>query len=271
MQRVPRFRAASLPVLLLSRVSFRLRNGPARAQAVNFSGAESKLAQYLLVVLTDSRRALRGHFRDAMNLNGAADRRSQLASGTLERNDDVVGAKLRIVDYFLRPTDGAERYTRATENLEPMRHWLRNERFVKNRGQLRHVRHQLRWIGKTWISQKIGAADGFRDGRNLVWSNDQNKPGVVLGMIDVHCSVRGMRAIMKPEEFRIAERRLNGDTRRPYTLSEQRSRDMRALPGALPAIESGDDSRIEPDGGRIVAAAGHRPGRRRARIARHRE
>src|ERR1700733_7168815 len=141
MQRGPRFRAASLPVLLLSRMSFRLRNGPARAQAVNFSGAESKLAQYLLVVLADSRRALCGHFGDAMNFNGAADRRSQLASGSLERNDDVVGAKLRIIDYFLRPADGTERDTRATENLEPMRHRLRNERFVENRGQCRHVRH----------------------------------------------------------------------------------------------------------------------------------
>src|ERR1700751_3581109 len=46
---------------------------------------------------------------------------------------------------------------------------------------------------------------------------------------------------------------------------------MRALAGTLATIKGSDDRRIEPDSGRIVAAAGHRPGRRRAGIARHRQ
>jgi hypothetical protein len=76
---------------------------------------------------------------------------------------------------------------------------------------------------------------------------------------------------VQSEELRLAQRGLDRNARGPDALGEQRGRDVRALAGALAAIERGDDRGIEADGGRIVTAAGHRPGRRRAGIARHRQ
>ena len=67
------------------------------------------------------------------------------------------------------------------------------------------------------------------------------------------------------------ERRLNRNARGPHALGEQRRRDVRAFAGALAPVEGGHDRRIEADGGSIVTAAAHRPGRRRAGIARHRQ
>src|SRR5712692_2489299 len=93
-------------VCLLCCVLFRLWNGAARAQAVDFSRIESELPEQLLVVLSDLRSAPCWHFRDAMHLNRAADRRGELAAGAFERNDDRVRPQLRIVDHLLRSANG---------------------------------------------------------------------------------------------------------------------------------------------------------------------
>src|SRR5437868_8831087 len=64
-----------------SRGTFRcFRNCAACAQAIDFGYVESQLLQNLLVVLADIRRALCGHFGDAVHLNRTADRRSNLAA-----------------------------------------------------------------------------------------------------------------------------------------------------------------------------------------------
>src|SRR5947208_440666 len=102
----------------------RLRRGAARAQALDVTGAEAQLSENLLIVLSERRRAPCRHFGDAMHLNRAADRRRQLAAGAFERNDDVIGAQLRIVDHLLRPLHDAERDVNAIEDLVPMRHRL---------------------------------------------------------------------------------------------------------------------------------------------------
>src|SRR5689334_12060420 len=99
----------------------------ARAEAVDFGRAEPELFENLFVVLTKRRGAPCWHFRDAVHLNGTANRRVQLAAGAFERNDDVVRLKLWIIDDFLRAVDGAEWDVNAIEDLIPMRHWLRGE------------------------------------------------------------------------------------------------------------------------------------------------
>src|SRR6266852_5581575 len=107
---------------MLSRRRLGFWDGAARTQAVDVCRVEPQLLENLLVVLSELRGALCGHFGDAMHLNRTADRRGQLAAGTVERNDDVVQPQLWIGDHLLRPVHGAERDADAVEYLLPMRH-----------------------------------------------------------------------------------------------------------------------------------------------------
>src|SRR6185312_672049 len=100
------------------------RNGPTRAQGIDFAGGEAQLLEHLLTVLTKSRCASCRCFGDAMHLNRAADRRRQLAAGAFERNDDVIGAQLRIVDHLLWLAHDAEGDVDTIEDLVPLRHRL---------------------------------------------------------------------------------------------------------------------------------------------------
>src|SRR5258708_25496123 len=120
-------------VRLLCCALFRLWNGAARAQTVDFGRIEAELPEHLLVVLSDVRSAPCRHFRDAMHLDRAADRRGELAAGSFERNDDLVRPQLRIVDHLLRSADGTEGDVDAVEHLVPMRHRLRARDLVENR------------------------------------------------------------------------------------------------------------------------------------------
>ena len=60
------------------------------AQTIDFFRVEAEFAKNLIVVLSDSRRALRRHLIDAMHLNRTADRRIKLVAGPFQRNDDFV-------------------------------------------------------------------------------------------------------------------------------------------------------------------------------------
>src|SRR5579863_2756907 len=93
---------------LLCRAHFRLWNGAARAQAVDFGRIEPELPEQLFVVLTQFRGAPGRHLRDAVHLDRAADGQGELVAGAFDRNDDLVRSKLRIVDHLLRSTDGTE-------------------------------------------------------------------------------------------------------------------------------------------------------------------
>src|SRR5882724_864986 len=236
-----------------------LRNGAVRPQTIDFGRAKSELPENFLVVLSNLRGALRGHLGDAVDLKRAGDGGRQLAAGTIERNDDVVRLKLRILDHLLRPTHRSERHVNAIEHLVPMRHRLGRKDLVEDRRELRHIRHQLRRIGETRVGQKIGAADGLGDGSRFVGRDNKNEPGAILGAIDVQRRIRRMHAIMQPEEFCVAKCCLDRDAGGPYAFGKQRGRDMRPLAGALATIQASDDRRIEPDGGGVVATAGHRP------------
>src|SRR6266850_6569998 len=80
-----------LPMSMRLRRAFRcFRNGATRAQAVDFGRVESQFLENLVVVLSDFRSALCGHFGNAMHLNRTADRRSDLAARPLDRDDDVI-------------------------------------------------------------------------------------------------------------------------------------------------------------------------------------
>ena len=137
--------------------------------------------------------------------------------------------------------------------------------------QLRHVREELRRIGEARVGQEVGATDRFRHGRQLVRRDDEHEPGAIGGPVYVQRRIGRILAIVRREKLRVAQRRLDRDARRPDALGEQRGRDIRSLAGALATIERRDDRRIEADRGGIVAAPGHRPGRRCAGIARHRQ
>src|SRR6267378_3996047 len=258
-------------VVVLNRMFLCFRNGTARTQTIDFGRAKSELPENFVVVFSNLRGALRGHLGDTMHLKRAADCGRQLAAGTIERNDDVVRLELGIIDHLLRSTHCSERHVSAVEHLVPMRHRLGTEDLVKDRRELRHIRHQLRRIGETRIGQKIRAADGLGDGCRFVGRDNKNEPGVILGTIDVQRRIRWILAIVLPKEFSIAQRGLDRDARGPYAFGKKRGRDMRPLARALATIKGSDDRRIEPDGGGIVAAAGDRPGRRRTGIACHRQ
>jgi len=116
-------------------------------------------------VLAQGWSAPRRHLRNALHLNRTADRRSQLATSSFERNDNVIRAELRVVDHFLWPSHDAERDVNAIEDFVPMRHRLRAEQFIQNCRQLRHVLNQLGRIGESRIRYQILSADGFRHGR----------------------------------------------------------------------------------------------------------
>src|ERR1700730_7446689 len=127
------------------------RNGTAFMQNIDFGRAKSELPENFLVVFSNLRGALRGHFGDAVHLKRAADCGRQLAAGTIERNDDVIRLELRVVDHLLRPAHRSERHVNAVEHLVPMRHRLGAEDLVEDLRELRHIRRQLRRIGETRI------------------------------------------------------------------------------------------------------------------------
>src|SRR4029077_20606377 len=108
----------------LRRAFLRFRNDAALAQAVDFARAKAQLLENRLVVLSKCWGTLGRDFRNAMHIDGAANRRGELAAGSFERNDDVVRAQLGVVDNFLRSAHGAERDMNAIEDLAPMRHRL---------------------------------------------------------------------------------------------------------------------------------------------------
>ena len=114
----------SIALETLRRAFLCFRNGAALAQAVDFARAEAQLLENRLVVLAKCRGALCRDFRNAMHIDGAADRRGELAARPFERNDDVVRAQLGIVDDFFRSAHDAERDVDAVEDLAPMRHRL---------------------------------------------------------------------------------------------------------------------------------------------------
>ena len=245
------------------------RHGAACAEAIDFGGGEPKLLENLLVVFSKGRSALRSHFHHPVHLNGAADRRGQFAACAFERNDDLVRPQLRIIDHFLGPAHDAEGDVNAIEDVVPMRHRLRAEDFVENCGQLRHILRQLRWIGEARIREEVSTADCFRDGGELVRRNDKKEPGAVRSAIHIQRRICRILSVVRSEEFRFAQRGLDRNACRPDALGEERRRDIGSFAGALTTIERRNNRGIETDGGRVVAAPGHRPGRRLAGVARH--
>ena len=80
-------------------------------------------------------------FGDTVHLHRAADGEFDIFPGVFQRNDDVVGFQLRIVDDLLGAAHDTERDVDATQDFIPMRHRLRAEHFIENGGELRHVLH----------------------------------------------------------------------------------------------------------------------------------
>src|SRR6266550_1566171 len=110
-----------------------------RAQAFDFFHVEAEFLENLFVMFADFRCAFRRNFGHAVHLNRTANRRGQLIAGSFQRNDDVIGSQLRIIDDLLRIAHGAEGDVNAIEDFIPMRHRLRTEDFIEHCRQLRPV------------------------------------------------------------------------------------------------------------------------------------
>src|SRR5262249_49803316 len=93
------------------------RHRAAGAQVLDAIGVKSQVAHDPFGVRAEVGSTPGRYLGDTVQLNRTADRRSQLAAGAFERNDDFVGPQLRIFDHLLRPAHGAERDVNAAENL----------------------------------------------------------------------------------------------------------------------------------------------------------
>src|SRR5260370_40788459 len=155
-------------VVKLGRMLLCFRNGTAGTQTIDFGRAKSELPENLVVVFSNLRGALRGHLGDTMHLKRAADCGRQLAAGTIERNDDVVRLELGILDHLLRSTHCSECHVSAVEHLVPMRHRLGTEDLVKDRPELRHIRHHLPRIGEPRFGQKTRPPPSLSPGPPLL-------------------------------------------------------------------------------------------------------
>src|SRR5713226_6906449 len=82
----------------LSRPYLCPRHSAAGMKVFDLGSVEPELSENFVIVLAQARRAVCGFLCNAVHLHGAADRKRQLASRALERNDNVVGAQLRVID-----------------------------------------------------------------------------------------------------------------------------------------------------------------------------
>jgi len=212
-----------------------------------------------------------GHFGNAMHLNRTADRGGQFAAGASSGTTTSFAPQLRIVDHILRVAHGAERDVDAIEDLVPMRHRLRAEDLVEDRRQLGRV------LPPASPDRKIAglSADPVRP---IAFATAANLSGVTMRTNQVHRQPGTRSAPHSRDSCDHAGRKTSphtatpGSTRSPTdALGEKRGRDIGSFAGAFTTIKRCDDRRIEAYGGRIVTASGHRPSRRRAGIARHRQ
>jgi len=114
-------RQVPIVAVALDRMLLCFRNGAACIQAIDFGCIKSQLTENLLVVLSNLWGARGSYLGNTMHLNGAADRGCQFATGTLERNNDVIRLKLWIGDDFSWITHRAERHVDTVEHLVPDR------------------------------------------------------------------------------------------------------------------------------------------------------
>ena len=91
----------------------------------------------------------------------------------------LFAASCEIVDHLLRPAHGAERDVHAAEDLVPMPHRLCREHFVKNGGELSHIRHQLRRIGEAELPVR-------RSGRPIAFATAAILSGETMSTNQVH-------------------------------------------------------------------------------------
>src|SRR5262245_10331828 len=80
--------------------SLDFRHRTVGAQVIDAISVKSQVTQDLIGVLAEVGSTPGRNLGDTVQLNRAADRRSQLAAGAFERNHDVVCRQLRIVDHL---------------------------------------------------------------------------------------------------------------------------------------------------------------------------
>src|SRR5205807_4140626 len=96
----------------------------ARAQALDFFRVEPEFLENFIVVFAKIGRAPCRYFCDAVHLNRTADRELYVFSGTFQRNDDVVGLQLRILDNIDRIVHQTVGYMSFVQDFAPMCHRL---------------------------------------------------------------------------------------------------------------------------------------------------
>src|SRR6266850_5130173 len=95
------------------------------AQALDFFRIEPEFLENFVVVFAKIGRAPCRYFRDAVYLNRTTDGELYVFSGAFQRNDDVVGLQLRILDDVLRIAHQTISDVRFVKDFLPVRDWLR--------------------------------------------------------------------------------------------------------------------------------------------------
>src|SRR5258705_9621829 len=113
--------------LLLGRLGVCLGDDGVDAQGLDRRLVETQLFEDFVVVFAELRGAFRRDFRDTVHSKGTADRRGQVSSGALQRNDDIVLPKLWVIDDFGGGLNSAEGESSLPRDLRPMRSRLGGE------------------------------------------------------------------------------------------------------------------------------------------------
>src|SRR5215813_3440788 len=101
-----------------------LRNRAAGAKAFNLIDCVAKLLKHLIVVLTDLRSPTRGHFGNAVNLQGTADGELHVLTGAFEWHDDVISQQLLVVDILRWVMDDSVGDVNLVKSFTPVRQRL---------------------------------------------------------------------------------------------------------------------------------------------------
>jgi len=151
-------------------------------------------------VLTEFRGAPGGYFGRAMEFERAADRRLQIAASTFERHDNAILHELRVCDDLARFAHDAERDVGVIEDLAPVVHRLCGEHCIENGGELRRVRREFCRIREARVCQQIRAADSCSERRPAVRCDNEQKPAIVGGSIDIERCIRWLQPVVQREE-----------------------------------------------------------------------
>src|SRR6266436_8841563 len=184
----------TMPVMFaskeLSGLSLCPRYGAAGMKLFDLASVEPELPENVVIVLAEVGRTACGFLCNAVHLHGAADRRGQLASRALERNDDVVRAQLRVIDDLGGFQNRSVRDVRFVEDFAPVLHRLPGEHVIQDCPELCGVRRLFCRIAEARIGYQIRPANADRQRLQFVRRDHQHEPAAVRRLVGIESRVR---------------------------------------------------------------------------------